>query len=252
MSTLSKYVAISFLCITSTVMLGGCGGNSGISGHSATAAPTASPKENPTLQLPGTLIIVGNSIMAGCMASLHQPYCDYSMTTAHLIAEQGLRVVNLSRSGNTIASANAQRVDGGINFTQGDERGTAIWITLGANDFIWGSSSIEQYRNHYLTLLNRIDRIAKQKIFCATPLMSGFDYDHRTSSEGTTYEDYRQVVRDIAGEGQCTLVETSQWFTSAEIYDEFEMPDTLHLGKDGHIHYAKHLLETIRADYSDS
>jgi lysophospholipase L1-like esterase len=250
MSTLSKYGTISLICIASIVILGGCGGGNGSGGHSATAVPTEAPIENPTLQLPGTLIIVGNSIMAGCMDSSNQPHADYSMTTAHLIAEQGVRVVNLSRSGNTMALANTQRVDGGINFTQGGERGTAIWITLGGNDFIWGASSLEQYRNHYLTLLSRIDRIAKQTIFCATPLVSGFDYDHRISSEGATYEDYRQVVRDIAEEGQCTLVETSQWFTSTEIYDEYHMPDTLHLSKDGHIHYTNHLLETIRADYS--
>ena len=99
-----------------------------------------------------------------------QQRADYSMTTAHLIAEQGVRLVNLSRSGNTIALANTQRVDGGINFTQGGERGTAIWIALGANDFIFGVSSLEQDRNHYLTVLSRIDRIAKQKISCATPL----------------------------------------------------------------------------------
>jgi lysophospholipase L1-like esterase len=248
MATLSKYGAISLICIASIVILSGCGGGggSGSGGRSATAAPA----EQPTLNLPGTLIIVGDSIMAGCADSLTQPHADYSMTTAHLVAEPGVRVVNLSRAANTMALADKQRVDGGINFTQGDRRGTAIWIALGASDFIWEVSSLQQYRDHYLSLLSRIDPVPKQKIFCATPLAAGFDYDHRITSEGKSYEDYRQAVRDIAEEGYCTLAETSQWFDSAQIYDECNMPDTLHLGEDGHILYTKHLLETIRADYS--
>ena len=229
-------------------MLGGCGGGSGGGGRSASAAPAEAPTDQPTLKLPSTLIIVGDSIMAGCIDSLNQPDADYTMTTAHLVAQQGVRVVNLSRSGNTISIADTQRVDGGINFTQ--TAGTAIWIALGANDFVFGASSLQQYRDHYLTVLSRIDPIPARKIFCATPLISGYDYDHRINSKGATFEDYRQVVRDIAAEGHCTLAETSQWFDSAEIYDECHMPDAVHLGKDGHRDYANNLLEAIRADYS--
>jgi len=81
-------------------------------------------------------------------------------------------------------------------------------------------------------------------------LASGFDYDHRTSTEGATLEDYRLIVRDISAAGHCALVDTSQWFNATDIYDECNMPDTLHLGQDGHIRYSNNLLEEIRDDYS--
>ena len=172
------------------------------------------------------------------------------MTTAHLVAGHGIRVVNLSRPGDSIQSAEKQRVEGGIHFTQGSELGTAIWIALGANDFVWGFSSLEEYRSRYLTVLNRIEPVPGQKIFCVTPLISRFDYSHQRDPEGATLEDYRQIVRSIAGEGYCILVETSEWFDAAEIYDECHMPGSLHLGEDGHIRYTIYLREAIRDVYT--
>jgi lysophospholipase L1-like esterase len=222
-----------------------CGGGGG-GGSTVAEAATEQSLE----KLPGTLIIVGDSIMAGCINSANQPNADYSMTTAHLVAQQGVRVVNLSRPGNTIALADTQRVDGGISFTQISYGGTAIWIALGGNDFLAEASSLQQYRDRYLTVLSRIKPIPAQKIFCATPLISGLDYDHRITSEGATYEDYRQVVRDIAAEGHCALVDTSQWFDATDVYDDCNMPDTVHLGEDGHTRYSNNLLKEIRGDYS--
>ena len=81
-------------------------------------------------------------------------------------------------------------------------------------------------------------------------MISAFDYDHRISSEGATYEDYRQVVRDIAAEGHCALVDTSLWFDATDVYDDCNIPDTVHLGEDGHTRYSNNLLEEIREDYS--
>lgn len=231
-------------------MLGGCGGGSAGEEAGTVQLPTEPPDTAQSLKaLPGALIIVGDSIMAGCAESINQPSPGYTMTTAHLVAQQGVRVVNLSRSGNSISTAESQRVDGGINFTQGGERGTAIWITLGVNDFLWEISTLEQYRDRYLTVLSRIETTPAQKIFCATPLKTGYDYEHRTNTEGATLEDYRQIVRDIAAAGHCALVDTSQWFNATDIYDECNMPDTLHLGEDGHIRYTSKLLEEIRDAY---
>ena len=164
---LSKYGTISLICIVNILMLNGCGGG-GSGGDTGRTAVAEAATEQPIKKLPGTLIIVGNSIMAGCTDSLNQPHADYTMTTAHLIAQQGIRVVNLSRPGNTIALADTQRVDGGINFTQGGKSGTAIWIALGGNDFIWELSSLQQFRDHYLTVLSRIKSIPAQK-FSALP-----------------------------------------------------------------------------------
>ncbi len=165
------------------------------------------------------------------------------------MARQGLRVVNLSRSGNSMWNAVSQRAEGGINFTQGGKDGTAVWITLGVNDFAYGLSTAAQFRERYLTFLDRIEPAPAQKIFCVTPLMSGFDDRQHDSVETASLEDYRQVVRDIAGTGHCALVDTSGWFDAADVHDGCSMPDTLHLGPEGHARYAEKLLEQIRADY---
>jgi lysophospholipase L1-like esterase len=247
-TTLPKHVVIAFFCIVNVAILGGCGDGS-VNDEAKTANDEADPAQL-LEKLPGALIIVGDSIMAGCAESINQPRPDYTMTTAHLVAQKGVRVVNLSNSGASIWTAETKRVDGGINFTQGGKHGTAIWITLGTNDFIWDMSTLEQYRDRYLTVLSRIEPIPAQKIFCVTPLMSGFDYAHRTNTEGATLEDYRQIVRDIAAAGHCALVDTSQWFNSADISDECHLPDQLHLGEDGHIDYSEYLLEEVRDDYS--
>jgi hypothetical protein len=169
---------VSIAASMSLLFLVACGGGSA-NDTSGNPQIKNEPDETDTAlqlkKLPGTLIIVGDSIMAGCAASIIQPSPDYSMTAAHLVAKQGVRVVNLSRSGNSIMTAEIQRVDGGIRFTQGDKRGTAIWITLGVNDFLWGFSTLKQYRERYLTVLSRIEPVPAQKIFCATPLISSFD-----------------------------------------------------------------------------
>ena len=128
------------------VVLEGCGGGSAGDGDDSAQADVTGSAQ-PISKLPGTLIIVGDSIMAGCADSINQPRPDYTMTTAHLVATQGVRVVNLSRPGNSIATADTQRVDGGINFTQGGQRGTAIWIALGVNDFFGELSNLQQYRD---------------------------------------------------------------------------------------------------------
>ena len=203
----------------------------------------------PLKQLPGILIIVGDSIMAGCADSVDQPRTDYTRTTAHLVARRGVRVVNLSRSGNSMWSAVSQRAEGGINFTQGGRDGTAVWIMLGVNDFAYRLSTVEQFRERYLTFLGRIEPTPAQKIFCVTPLMSGFDYGQPDAVKSPTLEDYRQVVREIAGAGHCALVDTSGWFDAADVHDGCSMPDTLHLGAEGHARYAEKLLEQIRGDY---
>ncbi len=203
----------------------------------------------PLKQLPGILIIVGDSIMAGCADSVDQPRTDYTRTTAHLVARRGVRVVNLSRSGNSMWSAVSQRAEGGINFTQGGKDGTAVWIMLGVNDFAYRLSTVEQFRERYLTFLGRIEPTPAQKIFCVTPLMSGFDYGQPDAVRSPTLEDYRLVVRDIAGAGHCALVDTSGWFDAADVHDGCSMPDTLHLGAEGHARYAEKLLEQIRGDY---
>lgn len=260
MNKQAKLLTFPIICIFPIMVLSGCGGGSAgqevdtvqpLNKLSDTVQPLKTLPDNVEQlnKLPGTLIIVGDSIMAGCKDSIDQPHADYSMTSAHLVASQGVHVVNLSRSGNNMWLADSQRVDGGINFTQGGKRGTAIWITLGVNDFLWEISSLEEFRDRYLKVLSRIETIPAQKIFCATPLMSGHDYQHRTSTEGATLEDYRQIVRDIAAAGHCALVDTSQWFSATEIYDECNMPDTLHLGEDGHRRYTNMLLEEIRDNY---
>ncbi len=160
-------VTIAIACLVGVMFVSGCAG-----GSAGASEVTAEPLK----QLPGTLIIVGDSIMAGCADSVDQPRADYTRTTAHLVAQQGLRVVNLSRSGNSMWNAVSQRAEGGINFTQGGKDGTAVWIMLGVNDFAYGLSTLEQYRERYLTFLGRIEPTPAQKIFCVTPLMSGFDY----------------------------------------------------------------------------
>jgi lysophospholipase L1-like esterase len=237
------------------ILLSGCGGgSSGGQSNTAQAANTTPaappPITSPTsVALPATLIIVGDSIMAGCIKSATNDHPDYALTTAHLVAQQGIRVVNLSRSGNSMNLADTQRVDGGINFTQSILGGTAIWITLGFNGFYFLLSTLEEYKDRYLRLLSRIEPIAGQKVFCASPLLSGPDIDHKTNSTGAKLEDYRQVIRDIASQGHCTLAETSEWFDAEDIYDECQMPDTVHLGEDGHIKYTAKLLETIRGEY---
>jgi lysophospholipase L1-like esterase len=146
-------------------------------------------------------------------------------------------------------NAVSQRAEGGINFTQGGKDGTAVWIMLGVNDFAYGLSTVGQFRERYLTFLGRIEPTPAQKIFCVTPLMSGFDYRQPDAVEKASLEDYRQVVRDIAGAGHCALVDTSVWFDAAAVHDGCSMPDTLHLGADGHARYAEKLLEQIRVDY---
>ncbi len=234
-----EIIAISWL--VGVIFLSGCaGGSAGANEISA----------EPLKQLPGTLIIVGDSIMAGCADSVDQLPADYTRTTAHLVALQGVRVVNLSRSGNSMWNAVSQRAEGGINFTQGGKDGTAVWIMLGVNDFAYGLSTVEQFRERYHTFLGRIEPTPAQKIFCVTPLRSGFDDRQHDSVETATLEDYRQVVRDIAGAGHCVLVDTTGWFDAADVRDGCSMPDTLHLGADGHARYAEKLLEQIREDYS--
>ena len=250
-TTVCRQTLISLALTAMIVVLEGCGGGSAGDGDDS-AQPGIADSATPNNTLPGTVIIVGDSIMAGCADSINQPRPDYTMTTAHLVATQGVRVVNLSRPGNSIATADTQRVDGGINFTQGGQRGTAIWIALGVNDFFGELSNLQQYRDRYLRLLSRIEPVARQKLFCVTPLMSGFDYDHRATTEGSVLEDYRQVVRDIAAAGHCALVDTTHWFEASDIYDDCNMPDTLHLGQDGHLRYTKNLLEQISGDYSDA
>ena len=250
-TTVCRQALIALALTAIIVVIEGCGGGSAGGGDdSAESGAADSAQADNTL--PGTLIIVGDSIMAGCVDSINQSRPDYTMTTAHLVATQGVRVVNLSRPGNSILTAYTQRVDGGINFTQGGEGGTAIWIALGVNDFFAELSSLQQFRDRYLKLLDRIDPVAGQKLFCVAPLMAGFDYDHRSTSEGSSLESYRQIVRDIAAEGHCALVDTSQWFDATDVYDECNMPDTLHLGQDGHLRYTQNLLEAISGDYSDA
>ncbi len=239
----------AIICLVSFALLSGCGGGSS---EPKAQAAQQQPQQPGSQQktLPGTLIILGNSIMAGCAESVDEAHPDYTMTTAHLVAREGLRVINLSRSGNGISQAESLHVEGGIHFTQGDKRGTAIWIALGINDFLWEFATVDQYRDRYLKVLSRIQPIPGQKIFCVTPLMSGIDYRHQTNSEGSTLEGFREVVREIATEGHCTLVDTTDWFTAGEIYDENHVPDTIHLGKEGHRHYSMNLLEAIEGDYS--
>ena len=246
-----KILNTALICIVIPVLLSGCGSGSGGGGVEAAQPTEAVETVQPADELPRTLIIIGDSIMAGCFDSVDQPNADYSMTTAHLVAQRGVRVVNLSRGGNSMMTAVAQRVDGGVNFTQSNIGGTAIWITLGANDFIWGKTTTKEYRDNYLTVLSRINPLPKQKLFCVTPLISGFDYEHRLNPKGETYEEYRQVVRDIATEGHCNLVDTSLWFSSTDVFDECNMPDSVHLGEEGHKQYSEFLLETIRDDYSN-
>ncbi len=231
---------IAITCLVGVMFFSGCA-----AGPAGASEVSAEPRK----QLPGTLIIVGDSIMAGCAESADDACTDYSRTTAHLVALQGVRVVNLSRSGNSMWTAVSQRAEGGINFTQGGRDGTAVWIMLGVNDFAYGLSTVEQYRQRYLTFLGRIEPNPAQKIFCVTPLMSGFDYRQRDGVEKASLEDYRQVVRDIAGAGHCALVDTSGWFDAADVHDGCTMPDKLHLGADGHARYAQKLLEQIRGDY---
>ena len=240
MLTLMRRVVIANTWLVSLILFSGSTGAS--AGGSEVSA-------HPLKQLPGTLIIVGDSIMAGCADSIDQPPTDYTRTTAHLVALQGVRVVNLSRSGNGIWNAVSQRAEGGINFTQGGKDGTAVWIMLGVNDFAYGLSTLEQYRERYLTFLSRIEPSPAQKIFCVTPLRSGFDLESRDDPGRSSLEDYRQVIREVAGAGHCLLVDTTGWFDAAEINDGCSMPDTLHLGVDGHARYSRNLLEQIRGDY---
>ena len=229
------------------------------SGSASDPLPIQAPVETATVieepapdfsgELPSHLVIVGDSIMAGATVGMNVFESDYSLTAAHLMADvHKMRVTNLSLSGQNMRGAMVDNdITGGINYVTGKD--SAVWIELGANDFIWTFSTLDEYRARYTALLDGIKRKSEDfRVYCAVPLRAStkFEDSHR-SQEGYAYEDYRQVVRDLAEEGRCRLVDTYVWFS----YDEAQagsvlMPDGLHLSGDGHSRYAWYMTLTLK------
>lgn len=199
--------------------------------------------------MPEHLVIVGDSIMAGSVDGMNIFRSNYRETTAHRMAEvHNMRTTNLSLSGQNMHGAMVVNdITGGINYATGNN--SAVWVQLGANDFIWGFSSPDQYRARYTALLEGIVRKSDDfQVFCAVPLRASYKFEvEHINPFGYGYEAYRQVVRDIAATGLCTLVETDGWFTEEEAeVGSVWLPDGLHLSGAGHSRYAFYMTLTIR------
>lgn len=232
---MKEYLAI-LLVVAIILLCMGCSSDS-----------TAEPTYN--RDLPNHLVIVGDSIMAGSVDGMNIFRSNYRETTAHRMAEvHNIRTTNLSLSGQNMYGAMAANdITGGINFVTGKH--SAVWIQLGANDFIWGFSSPDQYRARYTALLEGIVRKSDDfQVFCAVPLRASYKFEvEHINPFGYGYEAYRQVVRDIAATGLCTLVETDTWFTEEEAeVGSVWLPDGLHLSGAGHSRYAFYMTLTIR------
>lgn len=249
------YILIYFLVLASSI-LSGCGGD-----NAYAAAPDAAMPEKEFGQIttqsivPSKLskdvrqvIILGDSIM-------HTSHSEsgtntYSTTAAILQQAHGMHVTNISLSGQTVQDAAASGVGGAVNYLTNhghSKLGTAVWIEIGVNDWIFFHRSPEEFAADYTQLLSSIERGPYVTIYCVSMLASFFDAEHWVAANGTTLDNMRAVVRDIGNSGLCQYVDTSKWFSTAEIYDGYTMPDGLHLGSTGHTKYSNLLLETIKS-----
>lgn len=199
--------------------------------------------------MPSHLVIVGDSIMAGATVGQNIFLSDYTQTTAHQMAEiHKMRVTNLSLSGQNMRGAMVDNdISGGINYVTSKD--SAVWIQLGVNDFVWTFSTLEEYRLRYTALLDSIvSKGPSFRKYCVVPTRASYKLEVLfTNSEGYSLEDYRQVVRDIASSGACTLVDADLWFTDDEVQPgSAYMPDGLHMSGLGHQRYMFLMTLTIR------
>lgn len=185
-------------------ILSGCGG-----GNAYAAAPDAAILEKEFGQIatqsvgPAELskdvhqvIIVGDSIMHYSDSGAN----TYGTTAAILQQTHGMHVTNISRSGRTVQDAAASGVGGAVNYLtkNGDSKlGTAVWIEIGVNDWIWRDRSSEEFAADYTQLLASIERGPHVTVYCVSMLASTFDVEHKVAANGTTLDNMLAVVRDM-------------------------------------------------------
>ena len=184
------------------------------------------------------VIIVGDSLMATADKD------PYTSTTAMLLnVEYGLRTTNISRSGQLLAGAVGADVGGTVAYlTAGSVSKTAVWITLGHNDWFL-SRSTQQMGDDYRKLVTSMP--VNVDVFCVVPPIAIWDYNHELRN-GKPYEHLRNIVRFVAHHFDCQLVETADWVGEQQLFDGSSIPDGVHFSGLAHAIYASKLLATLR------
>ena len=203
---------------------------------------TESPTPHPTL------IILGDSLMA-------QSYDGPRTTASSVIArDYDWYVVNISRPGATLAAAVRLEIWKAVQFIFGNagwdsdaRRKNSVVVQLAHNDWFWWQADSERFEKNYRKLLTGLSPLPTT-VYCLVPLPAGWDYAGRVNGSNTSYEDIREVPRNLAAEGLCRLIETRDWYTEQDIMAGNAMPDQLHLNGEGHQIFARNLMKILRSD----
>lgn len=242
-----------FLCLS----IGGCGAGGSSQAYADEPEYSVQPQSVSALHVPQVepqrqlrqVIIIGDSLMAGSLQLDDPKAITYrSTTSALLLNDHDLSVHNISLAGQTLLKAVKHKVGNAVNYLTDEGGGndrTAVVVELAHNDW-WYESTLMEIRSNYTALLSQIIQSEAVEVFCMVPVASRWDSTHKLNEHGDSYEDVRNTVRDMASTGLCTLVETRDWFTEADVWDRYIMPDGLHFGGRAHLVYANRLLDAIQ------
>jgi lysophospholipase L1-like esterase len=196
-----------------------------------------------------TLIILGDSIMANSF--------DGAGTTSSSVItrEYDWRVINISQSGETVANAVRLEIWKAVQFVFGGasadsekkRRKNNVVVQLGHNDWFWWGADETRFEENYRKLLTERHSLPTT-VYCIVPISSRWDYNGKVNASNVSYEDIRVVVRDLAEDGLCQLIETLDWYTEQNVMGADAMPDQLHLNGKGHQIFAENLMESLRSN----
>jgi lysophospholipase L1-like esterase len=222
-----------------TLALGAC---AGIPGTKAPGGASLVP-EYPTL------VIIGDSIMFG---SFDGPGTTTAAVFSH---DYNWHVINISQSGQMVTAAVHLEIWKAVEFVAGRTTAssdsakpdTSVVVQLGHNDWLWLGLETEEFEKSYRKLLVELAPL-NATTYCVVPIPARWDYNSRVNSSNLTYEDIRVVIRSLANEGLCRLIETRSWYTKEDVVEGYVMPGGLHLNAQGHRIFAEQLKKALSAE----
>lgn len=196
-------------------------------------------------------IIVGDSLMDLSSGG------ELTTTASLILLEENKSVTNISLAGQTMAGflgeggAQKDRVGDAINFLTVSKDndwyappGTAVIIELAHNDW-YASTPDRDFYASYVQFLEAIDTEKLVTVFCVVPIAAKWDYNGRLNANGSTYEAFREIVRELGDTGLCNLIETADWFSEEDISNPDIVTDGVHLAPGGHRKYKDLLIRDL-------
>lgn len=196
-----------------------------------------------------TLIILGDSLMARSSDGVG------TTSSSVITREYDWRVINISQSGETLANAVQLQIWKAVQFVFGgasadsEERRQKnnVVVQLGHNDWFWWGVDEQVFEKNYRQLLTELNPLPTT-VYCLVPISARWDYNGKVNASNLPYEDIRMIVRGLAKEGLCQLIETRDWYTEQHVMGTTAMPDGLHLNGKGHQIFSDNLMESLRSN----